>query len=164
LASKKEQKKAIKEALQDSNLQKAIERASARHFEKFCATTKDLAWPELKEQAQAIRKECLPHLPQLIERFKKEAEKSGASVYEVSTSQEALSQIEEITSKKKAKLIIKAKSMVSEEIGLNSLKINLYLTVAHGFSVSSKRSGKKEIISSRCLFPGQKESPFLLFE
>jgi iron-sulfur cluster protein len=124
LASKKEQKKAIKEALQDSNLLKAMERASARHFEKFCTTTKNIAWSELKDQAQVIREECLPRLPQLIEQFKMEAEKSGAYVYEASTSEEALSQIEKIVSKKKAKLIVKAKSMVSEEIGLNSFLEN----------------------------------------
>jgi iron-sulfur cluster protein len=119
LASKKAQKKAVKQALQDQNLQKAMGRASAQHFDKFSKVSEEMSWPELKEKAKTIREECLSRLPQLIEQFTKEARKSGANVYDAATSEDALSLIEDILSKKNAKLVVKAKSMVSEEIGLN---------------------------------------------
>ncbi len=78
-----------------------------------------MSWEEYKEKARAIKEECLERLPQLIQEFSQEARMSGAHVYQVSTPQEALQRIERIARQKKAKLIVKSKSMVSEEIGLN---------------------------------------------
>jgi len=116
---RRKQKKKVKKALNDSNLQKALENASARHFEKYSHTKKEIPWEEYKEKARAVREECVKRLPQLIQKFTDEAEKAGSLVYKVSTSHEALSRIEEILRQKKAKLIVKSKSMVSEEIELN---------------------------------------------
>ncbi|MFQ6108571.1 MAG: LUD domain-containing protein [Candidatus Aminicenantales bacterium] len=112
-------KKKVRKALQDKNLQKALERASSHHFNTFRKTRNVIPWETYKERARAIREECAKKLPQLIQKFKKEAENAGASVYEAPTSREALSLIERILRSKKARLIVKSKSMVSEEIGLN---------------------------------------------
>ncbi|MGD8536584.1 MAG: LUD domain-containing protein, partial [Candidatus Aminicenantes bacterium] len=117
---RRKQKKKVKKALNDSNLQKALEKASNHHFEKYTHTKKEIPWDEYKEKARAVREECVKRLPQLIQKFTEEAEKAGSFVYKVSTPQEALSRIEEIVRQKKAKLIVKSKSMVSEEIELNS--------------------------------------------
>jgi len=117
---RRKKKRKIKKALQDSNLQKALEKASSRHFEKFNTTKNDIPWEKYKEKAKAIREECVKHLPQLIQKFTEEATKAGAHVYQASTPKEALSLIEKIARQKKAKLIVKSKSMVSEEIQLNS--------------------------------------------
>ncbi len=116
----KPRKKKVKNALQDKNLQKALERASTHHHQKFSLTTSEIPWEIYKERARAIRKECVKKLPQLIRRFTQEAEKAGARVYQVSTPQKAIRQIEEILAQSKAKLVVKSKSMVSEEIALNS--------------------------------------------
>jgi iron-sulfur cluster protein len=114
------QKKKVKKALDDANLQKALDKASDRHFEKYSRTKKEIPWKEYKEKARAVREECVKRLPQLIQKFTEEAEKAGSFVYKVSTPEEALSQMEEIARHHNAKLIIKSKSMVSEEIDLNS--------------------------------------------
>jgi len=112
------QKKRIRKALQNKSLQKALDKASSHHFQKFASTTREIPWSEYKKRAKAIKEECLQKLPQLIQKFSQQAQQSGAKVYQVSTPSQALSLIEKILHQKKAKLIIKSKSMVSEEINL----------------------------------------------
>lgn len=116
----RKQKKKIKKALDNPNLQKALNKASDQHFTKYNRLKTELPWEEVKEKARAIREACVKKLPQLIQRFTDEAKKAGASVYNVSTPEDALNAIENIVRQKKAKLIVKSKSMVSEEIQLNS--------------------------------------------
>lgn len=111
--------KEVKKALGDANLQEALQKASAHHFAKFEATKNEIPWEEIKEKAQAIRRDCIKRLPELIERFSQEAEKTGAFIHPAATPQDALQAIEKILQDKKAKLVVKAKSMVSEEIELN---------------------------------------------
>jgi L-lactate dehydrogenase complex protein LldF len=117
---RRKKKREIKKALQNESLQKALERASLQHFNKFNSTKNEIPWEDYKEKAKAIREECVKQLPQLIKKFTKEATKAGAHVYEASTPNDALSSIEKILRQKEAKLIVKSKSMVSEEIQLNS--------------------------------------------
>jgi len=112
-------KKRVKKALEDVNLQKALEKASSLHFDTFDSTKNDVSWDEIKERAKAIRKDCIKRLPELIDQFSKEAEKAGAIIHRAATAQNALQAIEKILQEKKAKLVVKSKSMVSEEIELN---------------------------------------------
>ena len=118
--SSRRQKRKIQKALKDSNLQKALQKASSQHFQKYNSTKNKIEWEKIKERARSIREECVKKLPQLIQKFTQEAEAAGAVVYSASTPQEALSLIETIVSQKKARLIVKSKSMVSEEIQLRS--------------------------------------------
>ncbi|UCE40459.1 MAG: LUD domain-containing protein [Candidatus Aminicenantes bacterium] len=113
------QKKRAKKALADKTLQTALHRASSQHFQKFAATAKDIPWEQIKEKAKAIREDCIKRLPELIQQFTREAQKVGTQVYRAETPSEALSAIEKILQEKKAKNIVKSKSMVSEEINLN---------------------------------------------
>lgn len=78
-----------------------------------------MPWDQIKEKARAIREDCIKRLPELIRQFTREAEKAGARVYRADTPEEALLSIEKILREKKSKNIVKSKSMVSEEIGLN---------------------------------------------
>jgi iron-sulfur cluster protein len=109
----------IKRALKNPSLQSALKKASGHHFQKYSHTTAELPWSEIKEQARAIRRENVKRLPELIARFREEAEKAGARTYQASTAEEACLTIERICREKKARLVVKSKSMVSEEIGLN---------------------------------------------
>jgi iron-sulfur cluster protein len=119
LFRRRHQKKQVKKALADESLQTALHRASSQHFQKFDATTKDVPWDQIKEKAKAIREDCIKRLPELIQQFTTEAKKAGSHVYQAATPVEALLAIEKILKEKKAKNIVKSKSMVSEEIGLN---------------------------------------------
>lgn len=113
------QKKRTRRALENKTLQKALEKASSQHFKKFNATHKEIPWQDLKDRAKAIRQDSIKHLPELIQKFTEEAQKAGAFVYRAAVPDDALQTIEKILQTKKARLIVKAKSMVSEEIHLN---------------------------------------------
>ena len=106
-------------ALKDVNLQIALGRASGQHSNKYLQTSREIPWEEYKQQARAIREKNIGRLPELIERFSREAEKAGARVHRASAPQEATDIVLQIAREKKARLIVKSKSMVSEEIGLN---------------------------------------------
>jgi iron-sulfur cluster protein len=108
-----------KKALKDVNLQMALGRAASQHNKKHLQTSREIPWEEYKQKARAIREKNIGQLPELIERFSQEAEKAGARVHRASAPQDAIDTILRIAREKKARLIVKSKSMVSEEIGLN---------------------------------------------
>jgi len=119
LLSRKSKRREAKKALGNDNLQRALEKAADQHFSKYKKTRQEIPWSEAKAKARAIREECVPKLPELIQAFRREAEEAGAQVYGAAAPEDGLKIIEKILSEKKAKLIVKSKSMVSEEIGLN---------------------------------------------
>jgi iron-sulfur cluster protein len=106
-------------ALRDVNLQKALGRASFQHNRKYLETSREIPWEEYKQKARAIREKNIGRLPELIERFTREAQKAGAHVHRAEGAQQAVEAILRVAREKKARLIVKSKSMVSEEIGLN---------------------------------------------
>lgn len=113
-------KRAAKRALESDTLQKALEKASSQHFSKYARTREEIPWDKVKEKAQAIREKNVFRLPELIQKFKEEAEKSGAFVHLASDIPEALSAIQRTIKDHQAQKIVKSKSMVSEEMDLNS--------------------------------------------
>ena len=117
--SRKKYKSKAKKALESETLQKALEKASAQHFSKFARTRHDIPWDKHKDHARIIREKNLKRLPELIQKFKEEAEKSGSVIHLASDVQEALTAIKNIITLNNGQLIVKSKSMVSEEIELN---------------------------------------------
>lgn len=69
----------------------------------------------------AIRSEALNRLPELLEEFEKNAIANGAKVFWARTAKEANEYIVNLAKERGAKFVIKGKSMVTEEIGLNEL-------------------------------------------
>jgi iron-sulfur cluster protein len=108
-----------RKALKDIDLQKALGRAASQHNQKYLQTSREIPWEEYKQKARAIREKNVSRLPELIDRFTREAERAGVKVHRASGPQEAVDAILRIAGEKRAKLIIKSKSMVSEEVGLN---------------------------------------------
>jgi len=119
LFSRLRTRRRVNKALKDVNLQTALGRASGQHSNKYLQTSREIPWEEYKQQARAIREKNIGRLPELIERFSREAEKAGARVHRASSPQEATDIVLQIAREKKARLIVKSKSMVSEEIRLN---------------------------------------------
>ncbi len=114
------QSKKINAALRNNNLHQALERASSQHRQKVNALEKTISLEELKAKAKAIKDECLANLPYLIKQFIERATDAGAKVHLAVNSEEALAHVEEIIKKHQAELVLKSKSMVTEEIGLNN--------------------------------------------
>jgi iron-sulfur cluster protein len=119
LFSRKSKRREVKKALRNENLRRALGKAADQHFSKYKKLREEIPWKSMKEKARAVRQECVGKLPELIRQFIDEAEKAGAQVHKAGAPDEALAIVEKILSERKARLIVKSKSMVSQEIGLN---------------------------------------------
>ena len=76
-------------------------------------------WEELREQAHRIKREALRNLPGYLEEFERNAVSNGVRVLWAETADEANELVGQIVSERNARHIVKSKSMVTEEIGLN---------------------------------------------
>jgi iron-sulfur cluster protein len=112
-------KEEIRKALANENLQKALERAVSKFYQNFKNSIEDVNWTELKKRAREIKRKSIDNLPELLIKFAQEAYKAGAKVYIAENSKQAIKLVYEIIKERNAKLVVKSKSMVSEEIGLN---------------------------------------------
>jgi iron-sulfur cluster protein len=74
----------------------------------------------LKEQARAIKEKSIERLPELINKLSETIRKRGGVVYLAKTKEEAVDYIKTVCLEKHAKLVVKSKSITSEEIGLNA--------------------------------------------
>lgn len=74
---------------------------------------------EIRDIAQAIRQRCLSKLPQLLEQLEANCINNGIQVHWAENADQANMIIAKITQRHKADLIVKGKSMVSEEIEMN---------------------------------------------
>jgi iron-sulfur cluster protein len=111
---------AVRRALKNESLRRALEKASSSHFDKYEKTRPSIPWEKIKAEAAEIRRSCLPRLEALIGEFCREAENAGAQVYRTKTAEDARAAVAAILRQRGAKLVVKSKSMVSEEIGLNA--------------------------------------------
>ncbi|USD67211.1 iron-sulfur cluster-binding protein [Vibrio sp. SCSIO 43136] len=109
-----------KNALDDKQI-----RANFRGAMDYLRDKRKGAFPDVKEEqysrdlAQQIRQRCLSKLPQLLEQLESNCQQNGIQVHWAEDAEQANQIIAEISHKHQAKLMIKGKSMVSEEIELN---------------------------------------------
>lgn len=76
-------------------------------------------WEELRHTARDLKLYSTSHLPELIEQFEQNATKNGCIVHYAADAKEYCEIIEGILSKHQAKQMVKSKSMLSEECGLD---------------------------------------------
>jgi len=107
-------------ALEDTNLQRALARAHGGFVRKRKAAIDGLPeFEALREAARAIKEHTLSHLDFYLERFESKVTESGGHVHWANTSPEACRIITEICAEARARRVIKGKSMIGEEIGVN---------------------------------------------
>jgi L-lactate dehydrogenase complex protein LldF len=109
-------------ALTNAPLQRALTIATgkatnARHE----AVTKVGAenWEQLRERAHAIKEHTINNLDFYLEKFSANVERAGGNVFWAGTADEACRYIAELAHRHGVKEIVKSKSMMTEEIGLN---------------------------------------------
>ena len=76
-------------------------------------------WPLWRESAKEIKNYALSHLDEILEEFESNLIKKGVRVYWAQNAQEANEIVLQIAKENDVKTVVKAKSMVSEEIALN---------------------------------------------
>ncbi|HLP14895.1 MAG TPA: LUD domain-containing protein [Bacteroidota bacterium] len=88
---------------------------------RYRAVAKLADYEELKTRARRIKEESIEQLPELIAMLTKSVEARGGHVYLAKTKEEAAAYILNVCTTHRAKLVVKAKSITSEEIGLNEV-------------------------------------------
>ena len=77
-------------------------------------------WEGLREKARQIKDETLLHLDKYLEQFAENAEKAGAKIHWAIDAKAANEIVLNLIKERNATKVVKAKSMVAEEIHLNS--------------------------------------------
>ncbi|MEM5717375.1 LutB/LldF family L-lactate oxidation iron-sulfur protein [Proteus mirabilis] len=86
-------------------------------------------WEDWRDRAAQIRDHVLANLDAYLYQLSEKIEQHGGHVFFAQTKEEASQYILNIAKEKKAKKIVKAKSMVTEEIGLNPVLENADINV-----------------------------------
>jgi L-lactate dehydrogenase complex protein LldF len=108
-------------ALADVHLRGALKNATSLFGELRKQAAASLPnWEALRTQARAIKDEVLLHLDRYLEEFVRNAESCGAKVHWARDSAEANSIICRLATERQARIVVKSKSMTTEETHLNN--------------------------------------------
>ncbi len=107
-------------ALRDTTLRGALKNLSKTIGGRRTAAISTVEnWEELREKARSVKEETLLHLDKYLEQFAENAEKSGVEIHWARDGKEATQIILDLIKSKNAKMVVKSKSMATEEIHLN---------------------------------------------
>lgn len=110
-----------KAALADSHLRGALKNATSLFGERRKAAAASLPnWEDLRSEARAIKDEVLAQLDRYLEEFVANAESRGAKIHWARDAAEANSIICGLAADRKARIVVKSKSMTTEETHLNT--------------------------------------------
>ena len=120
--SDKSFKERIDKAKEDTFMQRAVEKSQDGQWEKREGSRERIGnWEQWRELGEQIRQHTITHLDYYLEQFSDNVAKRGGHVFFAETAEDASNYIEKVIEEKKAKKIVKAKSMVTEEIGMNEM-------------------------------------------
>ncbi len=110
------------DALQDSNLQRALAKANTGFVSKRAQAIEDCDdFDALKACAKEARDYALDHLPELLETFEQNVLAAGGQLHWAETPEQMQEIVVDICRQQNARYITKGKSMVSEEVHLNQV-------------------------------------------
>jgi L-lactate dehydrogenase complex protein LldF len=110
----------IHTTLADANLQLAIYTSTARLKQGRIDSTDALPdYQELRTQANALKKHAIDNLDYYLEQFERNVEAHGGKVVYCKDGTEVADFVLSLARKRAAKLIVKSKSMTTEEVDLN---------------------------------------------
>jgi iron-sulfur cluster protein len=113
------QRERIREAAQDSYLKLALERSAKAYEAARADGMAGVDFEGLRADIRRIKEQSIARLPELMERFRREAERVNAVVYEAESPQDAQRYIADLARERGVEMIVKSKSMLTEEIELN---------------------------------------------
>ena len=116
----REFKKRVKHAVADESLRLALGRALPEFGRRRVNAFADQDFAARRRRVRDTKIAAIDNLPELVERFTAEAEAVGAVVHMAATAEDANRIIADIATQRAAELVVKSKSMVSEEIQLNA--------------------------------------------
>ncbi len=109
-----------RQALQDAHLQEAYRSSTLRLYShRLQAVSEVPGFQALRDRAHALKREVIEHLDFYLGQFADRVERRGGKVHWAATAEEACRTVIAIAQQAGAREIVKAKTMVSEEIELN---------------------------------------------
>lgn len=108
-------------ALDDAQLRGALRNATSLFGKRRLAAARSVSnWEDLRSQARSIKDDTLLHLDKYLEQFTAKAEEVGAQIHWARDAAEANGIVKDLAQKRQARLVVKSKSMTTEETHLNS--------------------------------------------
>jgi len=109
-------------AINDSRLQENLRQIGEVFRSRRDQAFSQVKHPEaLKERAREVKERAMAQLPALLEELEKRVKKAGGHVHWAKDAREANSLILAIAKMGRVRSVVKGKSMVTEEIGLNTV-------------------------------------------
>lgn len=116
----KEFKSKAAEKSQDLGARRRLRGATQHSVQSRNSVVEDvLNWEGLRETAHWTKLYSIEHLADLLEEFERNATANGMKVYWAETEEQACKYILDVARRERASLIVKSKSMVTEEIRLS---------------------------------------------
>ncbi|WP_338751034.1 LutB/LldF family L-lactate oxidation iron-sulfur protein [Bacillus sp. FJAT-52991] len=110
----------VKEKMNDTFMRGAVAGAQERLRTRRLDAAEELGnWEDWRSHGEEIRQHVLENLDYYLHQLSENVTKRGGHVFFAETAEEANEYITSIAKKKNAKKVLKAKSMVTEEIGMN---------------------------------------------
>ncbi|PTM59752.1 LutB/LldF family L-lactate oxidation iron-sulfur protein [Desmospora activa] len=111
----------VDDGLDNHFMRGAVRAAQDRLGERKQSATDELGdWEEWRSLGEAIRAHTLANLDYYLEELGDNVAKAGGHVFFAETAEEASDYIRRVVKEKQGRKIVKSKSMVTEEIGLNT--------------------------------------------
>ena len=129
----KSDKRALLDALRMTlGVQSAAVRHNTQTFNRnrYTATALISDYDELKDRARKIKEESIANLPALLQQLEQSVKANGGSFYLAPTAADANNYIRDVLVRHNAKLVVKGKSITSEETRLNHTLEAAGITVA----------------------------------
>jgi L-lactate dehydrogenase complex protein LldF len=110
----------VQSALKDAHLQEAYRSSTLRLYTHRLQAVSELpGFERLRDRAQALKRQVMEHLDYYLAQFADNVERRGGHIHWAASGEEACGIVREIATRAGAREIVKAKTMLSEEIGLN---------------------------------------------
>jgi L-lactate dehydrogenase complex protein LldF len=112
----------IRQQIDDSIMRKAVVNAQERIGANRLKMVDELGnWDEWRDDAAAIRDHVLENLDAYLYQLSEKVTANGGHVFFAKTKEQATDYILQVARSKQAKKVVKSKSMVTEEIGMNAV-------------------------------------------
>src|SRR3954453_24034823 len=109
----------VDKGLHDSFMRGAVSSAQGRFQSRRLSAAEELGnWEDWRSHGEEIRQHVLENLDYYLYQLSENVKKRGGHVFFAQTKEDANNYIRGIVQQKKAKKIVKSKSMVTEEISL----------------------------------------------
>ncbi|MYL49762.1 iron-sulfur cluster-binding protein [Halobacillus litoralis] len=110
----------IQAGIDNSFMRQAVSSAQGRFRTGRLKAAEELGdWEDWRTLGEEIRHHTMENLDYYLHQLSEQVEKRGGTVFFAETAEEANAYVQEVATKKQARKVVKSKSMVTEEIGLN---------------------------------------------